>query len=117
MHNVTTSPEGTGYKYWRDIPYTLAAKTGTAQLYARKHTENEADHEDQSKLPEHVRDHSLLIAFAPIDNPQIALAVVVENSNVASVVARKIMDYYFSGIQPTSITTTNNAEETTYDAH
>lgn len=98
MQNVITSPEGTGLLHFgTGAPYTIAAKTGTAQVYSVKHVKDEEGVEDQSKLPENLRDHSLFTAFAPADKPQIALAVVVENSKEAGAVARKIMDFYFLG--------------------
>ena len=45
-------------------------------------------------MPEYLRDHSIIIAFAPVKNPKIALAVLIENNNIASSVARKIIDNY-----------------------
>ena len=48
-----------------------------------------------SNLPEGLRDHTLLIAFAPVEQPEVAIAVLVENDSVASFVARKVMDAYF----------------------
>ncbi|MCS5571495.1 MAG: penicillin-binding transpeptidase domain-containing protein, partial [Pseudomonadales bacterium] len=54
---------------------------------------------DPAEVPEELRDHALFIAFAPAKNPQIALAIIVENagsgSRTAAPIARKIMDYYF----------------------
>lgn len=94
MQNVVIGAEGTGFRFGKNFNYTLAAKTGTAQVYSKKHTPNEADLENQDYLPEHLRDHSLLIAFAPVDNPQIAIAVIVENSHIAISVARKVLDFY-----------------------
>jgi len=71
----------------------VAAKTGTAQVFTLKKNQTYR----KSQVAKHLRDHSLFIAFAPIENPQIAVAVVVENENtVAPGVARKVMDYYFS---------------------
>jgi len=81
---------GTGYRFGRDAPYTVAAKTGTAQVFSSKF------HAPFKKkdLPEHLRDHTLFIAYAPIDNPKIAVAVVAEHSSRASNIAREVMDYY-----------------------
>ena len=47
-------------------------------------------------IPEALRDHSLFIAFAPVDDPKIAIAVMVENDVVAATVAREVMDAYFN---------------------
>lgn len=99
MQKVVKSSSGTGIAF-RDAPYSVAAKTGTAQVYTVKQSENTHN----MNLPVHLRDHSLLIAFAPVENPQIALAVVVENSNNhdGPKVARKVMDAYLLQILESS---------------
>ena len=51
----------------------------------------------QQSLPERLRDHSLFIAFAPTDKPQIALAIIVENSTSAVSIAKSVIDFYFKG--------------------
>lgn len=91
MHSVLTSNEGTGYRFGRNPPYPVAGKTGTAQVFSGRQYEK-AKYED---IPEALRDNSLFIAFTPVDKPEIAVAVVVENDFVASVVARKILDTYY----------------------
>ncbi|MDP1604526.1 MAG: penicillin-binding protein 2 [Legionella sp.] len=91
MHSVITSNEGTGYRFGRTAPYSVAAKTGTAQVFGGKQYEKKR----QEDMPEFLRDHSLFIAFAPVDNPEIAIAVMVENDVLASSVARKVLDAYF----------------------
>lgn len=92
MQEVVSSPHGTAYRYGRQQAYTLAAKTGTAQVIARRGNRNEQNNQDD--LPEKWRDHHLFIVFAPVDQPKIALAIVTENSNVAIEAARMILDYY-----------------------
>jgi penicillin-binding protein 2 len=94
MREVITSNEGTGYRFGRTAPYTVAAKTGTAQVFGGKQYERirKIRYED---IPEYLRDNSLIIAFAPVENPEIAIAVMVENDLAASNVARKVMDAYF----------------------
>lgn len=94
MRLVIVSNEGTGYRFGRNAPYSVAAKTGTAQVFGGKHYEKarKLSYED---IPEYLRDHSLIIAFAPVENPEIAVAVMVENDFAASSVARKVMDAYF----------------------
>jgi len=82
----------------------LQPKQVLRKYLQKKHTINEVDHEDQSYLPERLRDHSLLIAFAPVDHPKIAIAIISENSGVAATAARKILDYYLlphQGVKPT----------------
>ena len=73
--------------------YTSGGKTGTAQAV----TIGQKDRYDARKLEEHQRDHSLYIAFAPVDQPRIALAVVVENAGFgatsAAPIARRVFDY------------------------
>jgi penicillin-binding protein 2 len=83
--------KGTGYRFGRNVPYPVAAKTGTAQVYSSKQIDNA---EDESNLPMHLRNNSTFIVFTPVDHPKIAVAVVVENSPVAANVARKVVDYY-----------------------
>jgi len=94
MQSVITNNEGTGYRFGRNAPYSVAAKTGTAQVFGGKQYEKvrKAKYED---IPEYLRDHSLIIAFAPVEKPEIAVAVMVENDLAASNVARKVMDAYF----------------------
>ncbi|KTD30630.1 penicillin-binding protein 2 [Legionella maceachernii] len=94
MQSVITNNEGTGYRFGRNAPYSVAAKTGTAQVFGGKQYEKvrKIKYED---IPEYLRDHSLIIAFAPVENPEIAVAVMVENDLAASNVARKVMDAYF----------------------
>lgn len=93
MQGVITSakPVGTGRsRFGHDVTYSVAAKTGTAQLYRRLTSVT-----DESHIKKHLRNNSLFIAFAPVDKPQIAVSVIVENSMIAANIARKIMDYYF----------------------
>ena len=72
----------------------MAGKSGTAQVFsvAQEQKYNEKD------VAERLRDHALFIAFAPLDGPRIAVAVVVENgssgSRVAAPIARNVMDQY-----------------------
>ena len=100
MQNVVSSQMGTGFRL-RSPVYTVAAKTGTAQVYSfsKKHYENEASEVNEADIPERLRDHHLLIAFAPAENPQIAVAIVVENSNQATLIAHTVLDYYLLEIQ------------------
>ncbi len=89
--------EGTGARAFAKAEYTSAGKTGTAQVIALKQNEKY----DESRVAERHRDHALFIAFAPLENPKIALAVVVENAGfgarAAAPVARQVLDYYLLG--------------------
>lgn len=88
MHDVTL-PGGTGYVYFERTPYTVAGKSGTAQVYSTQ------GRGEEKNLPKELRDNSLFIAFAPVDNPQVAIAVMAEHSEDAKRVARKVLDAYF----------------------
>ncbi len=91
MRAVVKSDEGTAYRFGRTAPYTVAGKTGTAQVFGGAQYEKRR----LSIVPVALRDHSLFIAFAPVEKPEIAIAVMVENDVVAAAVARKVMDAYF----------------------
>ncbi len=95
LTEVISSREGTGFRFGRNAPYTVAAKTGTAQIISLRNASTKND-----LMPKHLRDHSLFIGFAPAEDPKIAIAVVIENANFASSVARKVMDNYL--LRPTS---------------
>lgn len=101
MGNVTSTPQGTAAVAFAKAPYTVAGKTGTAQLTK---IVGDNTHGGDAALPKHLRNHKLFIAFAPIDNPQIALAVLVENSTLAPRVARAIFDYYFGSTNQFGLT-------------
>jgi penicillin-binding protein 2 len=102
MQGVITSPQGTGALHFgKNVPYTVAAKTGTAQNFSIKHRNSRDEAASQESLPEQLRDHSLFMAFAPVDQPEIAIAVIIENSSLSGTVARKILDYYLLGSKNT----------------
>ena len=98
--------EGTGARAFAGAEYTSAGKTGTAQVIGIKQNEKY----DESKIDERLRDHSLFIAFAPLESPKIALAVIVENggfgSRAAAPIARTVLDYYLLGKRPDAATGT-----------
>lgn len=106
MQDVIKNPQGTAHKHFgTGFPYTIAGKTGGAQLYHHKYNREGATPEDEAAIPKRLRNHTLFIAFAPVNNPKIAISVVVENSNDAPKIARKILDYYLlpPGTQKTTI--------------
>jgi penicillin-binding protein 2 len=92
--------EGTGRGAFAGAQYTSGGKTGTAQVVAMKQGEKY----DETRVTERLRDHSLYIAFAPLDSPKIALAVLVENggfgARAAAPIARIVLDYYLLGKLP-----------------
>ncbi len=94
MHDVMQGPRGTARAVGTGAPYEMAGKSGTAQVISIAQDEEY----DEEELEERLRDHALFIAFAPLDDPRIAVAVIVENgssgSSVAAPIARAIMDHY-----------------------
>lgn len=95
MQKVVDSPEGTARRFGAHPAYTVAAKTGTAQVHAKGTDSDEI--EDQNKIAERLRDHGLFIVFAPVKQPRIALAIIVENDRLAAVpIAKQLLDYYLN---------------------
>ncbi len=92
--------EGTAARAFAGAQYSSGGKTGTAQVVAIKQNEKY----DESKVAEHLRDHALYIAFAPLEGPKIALAVLVENggfgARTAAPIARTVLDYFLLGKLP-----------------
>jgi penicillin-binding protein 2 len=92
-----TRPGGTAARAGAGAPYTIAAKTGTAQVIAMKQGEKY----DEKKVKEQFRDHALFIAYAPADDPKIAMALLVENgghgSSTAAPIAREVFDFHLLG--------------------
>ena len=87
--------KGTARRLNNNLKYTLAGKTGTAQVFG-------LDAEEEyiaSQIKETLRDHALFVAFAPVKEPEVAIAVVVENagsgSSKAAPLAKKVLDVYF----------------------
>jgi penicillin-binding protein 2 len=103
--------EGTGARAFAGAQYTSGGKTGTAQVIAIKANEK---YNEKNVLERH-RDHSLFIAFAPLDNPKIALAVIVENggfgATAAAPIARAVLDYYLLGKVPDPVKKPANAAD------
>ncbi len=100
MLDVVHSARGTARKIGVDSPYKIAGKTGTAQVFGLKQEEKY----DAEAIEEKLRDHALFIAFAPVEQPQIAVAVIVENGggggSVAAPIARAILDAYLQDTSP-----------------
>jgi penicillin-binding protein 2 len=107
---AVTQPGGTAAGASAGAPYRMAGKTGTAQVVGMKQGEKY----DASKLSEYNRDHAWFIAFAPVDKPRIALAVLAENGghggSTAAPIARKVLDYYLLGIVPKPLETVEEKE-------
>lgn len=95
MTEVLYGKKGTAWRAGLNSQYRIAGKTGTAQVAEIKRDENGEPLDD---VPERLKDHALFIAYAPVEDPQIALAVVVDNggggSSVAAPIARELLDEY-----------------------
>ena len=92
-----TRPGGTAAKAGINVGYTFAGKTGTSQVIGIK----QGEQYNEKLVKEHHRDHAMFIAYAPAENPKIALAVLVENTGTggskAAPIARQVFDYYLLG--------------------
>jgi penicillin-binding protein 2 len=99
MVNVVHGARGTARRLNVDIDYLIAGKTGTAQVFTVKQEEKYNEKELDIKL----RDHALFLAFAPANDPQIAVAVIVENGghggSVAAPIAGKIMKQFLTDVK------------------
>jgi penicillin-binding protein 2 len=93
MTDVVEGARGTARRIRTDA-YRIAGKTGTAQVF----TVGQKERYRESDVDERMRDHALFIAFAPVEDPRIAVAVIIENGghggSVAAPVARQVMDSY-----------------------
>jgi penicillin-binding protein 2 len=99
MVGVTQENYGTGKRAFAGAEYISGGKTGTAQVIGLKGQKYNAH-----AIDERHRDNALYVAFAPADNPKIALALIVENvgfgASFAAPIARKALDYYLLGKRP-----------------
>jgi penicillin-binding protein 2 len=101
--------EGTSTLAFKGVKYSNGGKTGTAQVFSLK-----GQKYDANKIAENLRDHALFVAFAPLEKPTIALAVLVENGGFGAVaaapIARKVMDYHMVGEPAAAAENTKVAE-------
>lgn len=97
MENVLSGREGTARRAGEGLEYRMGGKSGTAQVFSLGQDEKY----NADELAERLRDHALFIAFAPVDDPQIAISVVIENagggSSHASYLARDMADAWLLG--------------------
>src|SRR5688572_26437162 len=100
MVAVTSGPRGTAQRIGRGATYSIAGKTGTAQVFSVGQTEKY----NEKEVAERLRDHALFVAFAPAERPALAVAVLVENggfgSSAAAPIARAIFDAYLTQAPP-----------------
>ena len=94
MNAVMQGRRGTARATGADAPFTMAGKTGTAQVF----TVAQDEEYDEEEIAERMRDHALFIGFAPLEDPQIAVAVIVENgehgSSTAAPIGRQVIETY-----------------------
>ncbi|MGH8128112.1 MAG: penicillin-binding protein 2 [Gammaproteobacteria bacterium] len=97
MHQVVENPHGTAHRIAKGLTYSLAGKTGTAQVTSVYHS----DFAPETNIPWKLRDNALFIAIAPVQHPTIAVAVVVEHggggATAAAPIARKVIDAWMHG--------------------
>ena len=97
---VGVTQEGTATRVFSGAAYVSGGKTGTAQAV----TIGQKDRYNASKLEEHQREHAVYMAFAPAENPTIAIALIVENAGwgaqAAAPIARRVFDYWVAGQYP-----------------
>ena len=95
MYAVTSKRTGTAHRAFSKTSYTVAGKSGTAQVINMK----EGEEYDADKIAEHHRDNAMFVAFAPFEDPEIVATVVLENagggSSHAAPVVRGLFDEYF----------------------
>ena len=95
---VGVAREGTSWRIFAGAPYQSGGKTGTAQAVSLGKRNLNA------RLAERQRDHALYIAFAPADNPRIAVAAIVENAGFGAIsaapIVRRVLDYWLLGHWP-----------------
>jgi len=94
MNDVLQGPRGTARAVGTDASYSMAGKSGTAQVF----TVGQDEKYDEEEIAERLRDHALFISFAPLEDPRIAVAVIVENgssgSRIAAPMAKAMMDQH-----------------------
>ncbi|WP_145479164.1 penicillin-binding protein 2 [Stenotrophomonas rhizophila] len=109
----TMRPGGSGARAAAGAPYTIAGKTGTAQVISRRGTAAV----NPKSLPMHLRHRSLFVGFAPAENPVIALAIAVEGGgyggSAAAPIARKLFDAWLLGKMPEGMEPLDSARGTT----
>jgi penicillin-binding protein 2 len=107
LRGVVYEPHGTGHRA-RLKNVVVSGKTGTAQVVGMKESK---DIDPEEKIPYSFRDHAWFIAFAPYENPDIAVSIIIEHGGhggeTAAPIARKIMENYFIHYPPTKISENN----------
>jgi len=90
MEAVIKEPQGTAHRLYANNHFPMAGKTGTAQIFTIKQEEKY----DKDHVAEHLRDHTLFMAFAPTQNPKISIATILEHHSGSAEIARDIIEGY-----------------------
>ena len=103
MKDVVHGARGTAKGINKELDYTIAGKTGTAQVISIRQDEEY----DAKEIAKRNRDHALFIAFAPVEEPEVAVGVIVENgehgSTTAAPIARRFFDKYMELYHQTAV--------------
>lgn len=98
MKQTIYGKKGTARRLNKNLNYTMAGKTGTAQVFSLRRDETYVEKD----VAKHLRDHALFTGFAPIESPKVAIAVIVENAGSGSAhaapIAKKMFDAYFADL-------------------
>lgn len=110
MKNVVHGIHGTARGIKHNLKYTLAGKTGTAQVFG---IAQDAEYKKED-IAKKLHDHALFIGFAPYENPRIAVALIVENGgsggSVAAPIVRKVMDQYLLNLPEEKVSATEHSK-------
>ena len=100
MFKVVNQKNGTAYWATKNKKNNISGKTGTVQVYGLSQNTDERHEEN---IPDHLKDHSLYIGFAPKEDPEIVVVTVIENvgsgSKYAAPISNKIINYYLENIR------------------
>jgi len=109
LYGTVNREHGTARLAFNGTDYISAGKTGTAQLF----TVAQDEEYDEDNVHEYLRDNAMYVGYAPYDDPQISIAVAIENagggSSNAAPLARQVMDFYFEENKGQSIATTDTS--------
>ena len=113
LYGTVNRKHGTAHTAFRNTSYVSAGKTGTAQLFSVAQDEEY----DVDNVNEYLRDNAMYIGYAPFENPEISIAVAIENagggSSNAAPLARKVMDFYFDERKQSELAELANAKPNT----
>ena len=100
MYKVVNEKNGTAFWTTKNKKNNISGKTGTVQVYSLS---QETDEREKENLPDHLKDHSLYVGFAPKDDPKIVITTVIENvgsgSKYAAPISNEIINYYLNEIR------------------